>query len=153
MAEVIPASIEHIAPIAENMREADAIEVWLSARLTPYQAMKSGFEQSVKAWTIMQDDTPIGMFGVSSVSVLGDTGVPWLLGTDQMLTIKRQFIRESARYLGEVLNLYPRLENYVHADNSASLKWLKWLDFNLSGPFSVGPEMADFYKFERALNV
>ena len=119
MADIIKARSEHIDPIASNMREGDVLEVWLAGHRTPYQAMQEGFESSVKAWTIMEDGVPIGMFGVSSVSILGDVGVPWLLGTDAMLKIRRQFIRDSAKYLDEAHSLYPRLVNFVHAGNGS----------------------------------
>jgi len=152
-ADVVNATWEHIEPIASNMREADVIEVWLSSHRTPHQAMKEAFEVSVKAWTIMEDGVPIGMFGVSSVSVLGTTGIPWLLGTDGMLKIKRQFVRESAKYLRASHKLYPRLANFVHANNAESLRWLMWLGFDFSGPVKAGPDGAEFYKFERVSDV
>lgn len=153
MAKVIKATFEHIEPIAANMREADVTEVWLSAHLTPHQAILDGFSMSVKAWTIMDGDTPIGMFGVSSVSVLGTMGVPWLLGTDGMLKIKRKFIRESMQYLDECHKLYPQLVNFVHAGNVQSLRWLTWMGFDFEGPMAAGPDGAEFFKFERSCGV
>ena len=153
MAEVILATWEHIDPIATHMRAADVTEVWLAAHKTPHQAMQDGFNMSVKAWTIMQDGVPIGMFGVSSVSVLGNTGIPWLLGTDAMLKIRRQFIRESMRYLDEVMALYPRLVNFIHAGNVQSLRWLMWMGFDFEGPVKAGPDGAEFFKFERLSDV
>ncbi len=153
MAKVIPASWEHIEPIAANMREADVLEVWLAGHKTPHQAMQDGFNVSVKAWTIMEDGVPIGMFGVSSASILGNTGIPWLLGTDAMLKIKRQFLRESLPYLTGFFKLYPRLINYIHVDNVASLRWLRWMKFDFDGPVKAGPEGAEFFKFERISDV
>lgn len=135
------------------MREADVIEVWLSSHKTPHQAVKEGFEMSVQAWTIIEDGAPIGMFGVSSVAVLGNMGIPWLLGTDAMLTIKKQFVRESMKYLNELHKLYPRLVNFVHAENVASLRWLMWLGFDFEGPIKAGPDDAEFFKFERVSHV
>lgn len=135
------------------MRDADAIEVWLSAHKTPYQALTEGFNTSIKAWTIMEGDTPIGMFGVSSGSILSNIGIPWLLGTDAMLKIRRQFVRESIQYLNEMLVLYPRLVNFIHIDNVASLRWLRWMGFDFDGPVKAGPEDAEFFKFERVSHV
>lgn len=153
LARVVKAEFDHVLPIAENMRDADAIEVWLASRKTPYQAVLEGFEMSVKAWTIMEGNTPIGMFGVSSVSTLGNEGIPWLLGTDRMLKVRRQFIRESQRYLDEIHRLYPKLVNFVHINNVASLRWLSWLGFDFDGPVEAGPERAEFFRFERVSHV
>ena len=153
LADVVEATWEHIEPISANMREADTLEVWLSSHKTPHQAMSEGFQRSVKAWTIMHDDVPIGMFGVSCLTLLGHVGVPWLLGTNEMLKIKRQFVRESNRYIDEMLSMYPNLINYVHTENRASIRWLKWLGFSFEGPVAAGPEGAPFYRFERKAHV
>ena len=153
MAEVVKAEWEHIEPIASNMRDGDVLEIWLAGHRTPHQAMQEGFESSVKAWTIMEDGVPIGMFGVSSVSILGNVGVPWLLGTDEMLKVRRQFVRESMRYLAEAHRLYPRLVNFVHAGNVPSLRWLMWMGFDFDGPIEAGPDGAEFFKFERVADV
>lgn len=153
MAEIVKATAEHIDPIAENMRQADAIEVWFAGHRTPHEALLDGFNMSVKAWTIIEDGTPIGMFGVSSASILGNVGIPWLLGTDAMLKIRRQFIRESMSYIDKMLALYPVLTNFVHVGNIASLRWLMWMGFDFDGPINAGPEDAEFFRFERISDV
>ncbi len=153
MAEVIKAEWDHIEPIASNMREADVLEIWLLGHKMPIESMQNGFKLSVKSWTIMEAGTPIGMFGVSSLSILGNIGIPWLIGTDEMLKIRRQFVRESMTYLAEVLRLYPFLTNFVHVDNVASLRWLSWMGFDFDGPMKAGPENADFFRFERTADV
>lgn len=153
MAEVIAASWEHIEPIAANMRAADALEIWLASHSMPRQAMQEGFRMSIKAWTIIEDDAPIGMFGVSSVSILGNIGTPWLLGTDGMLKIKRQFVHESRQYVQEMLSIYPVLVNFVHIGNLPSLRWLRWMGFDFDGPMIAGPENAEFFRFERSSDV
>lgn len=153
LAKAVAAHWEHIDPVASNMRDADALEVWLAAHKTPHEALREGFAASVRAWTIMRDGEPIGMFGVSSASVLGNIGVPWLLGTDGMLKVKRQFVKECGHYIDWMLSLYPHLVNYVHADNKPSIRMIKWLGFELEGPRPAGPEGADFFKFERFRDV
>lgn len=153
MVDVVSAEWQHLEPIAANMRDADAVEVWLSAHKMPYEAITDGFNSSIKVWTIMRDGTPIGMFGVSSPSILGNIGMPWLLGTDEMLNIRRQFIRESMHYLDEMFTLYPRLVNFIHVDNVASLRWLRWMGFDFDGPIKAGAENAEFFRFEKVSHV
>lgn len=152
-AEIVKAEWDHIEPIANNMRDADAKEVWHSAHYTPEQAVRLSFQQSVKSWTIMLDGEPIGMFGLAAPFVLGDMGVPWLLGTDDMLNIRKQFVKESGKYVEEMLGLYPELTNYVHSSNTASMRWLSWLGFEIVGPCHVGPDEELFYHFTRFAHV
>ncbi len=153
LGEVIAAEPDHIAPIADKMREADVLEVWLAAHSLPEKALTDSLETSVKAWTITGDGAPIGMFGVCSANILGQIGIPWLLGTDDMLKITRQFLRQSRDYVDQMNSLYPHLINFVHVDNIVSLRWLMWCGFVFDGPFPYGPDKADFFKFQRFANV
>ena len=150
---MVKAKWQDIEPIAANMRDADELEGWLSSHKTPLEAITVGFNSSIKVWTIMSNGTPIGMFGVSSPSILANIGTPWLLGTDEMLNIRRQFVRESMHYLDEMFVLYPRLVNFIHVDNVASLRWLRWMAFDFDGPIKFGAEDAEFFRFEKVSHV
>ncbi len=153
LVEIVKAEWQHIAPIAENLRDADILEIRLSSNKTPLQAVSEGFEQSIMVWTGMYGDVPIGMFGLCSLTILGNTGVPWLLGTDEMMKIRRQFLTDSKPYIDQMLSIHPRLVNFVHVDNSAGIRWLHWLGFDMQPPVKAGPYGALFHKFERLANV
>lgn len=149
MAEVFKADIADIGPIAENMRDADKLEIWLSSHLKPYEALRRSLEVSDKTFTIVHDQAPIAMFGVRCQSLLGRTGVPWLLGTDRITEVRQQFIKEGSRWIEILQDGYTVLTNYVHEDNRVSIKWLKRLGFTIMPAVQAGPEMAWFHKFER----
>lgn len=153
MAEVFQADIADIGPIAENMREADVREVWLSSHMSPYEALRRSLEVSELAFTIVHEDQPIGMFGVRCQSLLGKVGIPWLLGTDKIREVRRQFIYEGPRWIEVLQGDYRVLMNYVHADNAMSLKWLKGLGFTIMPREQIGPEKAWFHKFTRIIHV
>ena len=151
--KIIPAKPAHIPAIAADMREADRREVWASHRHTPVQALKSSLACSELAWTCLVEDTPALMFGVARRGILlSDTGVPWLLGADLFFKthseLNRVFLRQSQRYVALMLDRFPRLENYVHAGNKASIRWLKWCGFRLiDDPVTINGE--EFYRFWR----
>lgn len=147
------ADIADIAPIAENMRDADRLEIWLSNHMKPYEALRRSLELSDLAFTIVHDEGPIAMFGVRCQSVLGGIGIPWLLGTDRIKEVRRQFIYEGRRWLDVLQGDYMVLRNYVHEDNRVSLKWLKSLGFTIMDAQQAGPERAWFHKFERIKHV
>lgn len=152
-AEVVHGRAEHVEPIAIGLRDADAKEVWLSSRKTPQQAVMESYEMSLYTWTIMTHEKPIGMFGLAASSLLGDTGIPWLLGTDDMLKIRRQFIRESKEHVDFMLTVFPKLTNLVHVENKASIRWLKSVGFVLKDAVPAGQFAALFYPFERLADV
>lgn len=147
MIEFIKPTEELIKVIAENMRDADAAEVWASHRHTPLQALMSGWESSHKAAIVSVNGRPCVMLGLVVRDVLTGTGVPWLLGTDYALKHAREFLKLSPPVIEEMLHMCPRLFNYVHADNIVSIRWLKWLGFKVDAPLPHGPKGELFHRF------
>ena len=85
--------------------------------------------------------------------MISEKGAPWLLGTNLFFRTHRQlhreFLRQCPDYVNRMLIRFPRLENYVHAKNTLSIRWLKYCGFTLDMdvPELMGGE--DFYLFWR----
>jgi len=144
--DVIKAYKSHAIAMAPNMRQQDRDEVWAAYHHGPREALVSSLRVSTKAWTIMLEDEPIGIFGVGSDSLLSETGSPWLLATDWVREIRIQFIRRMGPYLEEMLSDYPVLVNYVDARNTDTLRWLHWWGFRIDEPEPWGLEGLPFHK-------
>ena len=152
--KIVPAAPEHIASIAENMREADRREVWAGARHTPDEALRESLRHSELAWTCLVEGVPAFMWGVGRIgSLISVKGAPWLLGTDDVLKIHREFLRQSRAYVEQMHRRFPELENYVHAENKLSIRWLKWCGFTLDivEPVNINNEV--FFRFWRIRHV
>lgn len=136
--------IDHIA---ENMRDADAVEVWEMSRSTPRQSIREGLNASEYSAIAIIDGQPCAVFGLVVVDFLTATGVPWLLATDYAVKKQRIFLKHCKQGLCQMLEICPNLYNYVHAENKVSVRWLKWMGFNIQEPAPVGREGAMFHKF------
>ena len=147
MAHVEDCKFEHIAPVAINMRADDVREIWCSSKSRPLMALKSSFFLCPNAKTIMVDDKPAAIFGINRLSVLNDTGIPWLLGTPKLEGISYKFVKYSRIYLQKMSKDFARLENHVDARNTASIKWLRWLGFDIMEAKPYGPFEVLFHKF------
>lgn len=132
--------------IARNMREADKREVWRSHRTTPEQSLELGIKSEV-CLTFCVNEEPVAMFGVSRYTAISPKGVPWLLGTDGIRRAVKYFLSESQKYVAAMNQKYPILENYVDKDNTLSIRWLKWLGFNLKEEVDFNGH--PFIRFER----
>ena len=146
--QIVDAQREHVAHLAAHMREADRREVWASGRHTPYEALAVSLEGSARVWTAVLDGRPAAMWGVGRAGcLLSDLGRPWLLATDVIEKAGRlEFLRRSREFVGLMRAEFPRLENYVHARNTLSIKWLRWCGFVLDkAPVSINGE--DFFRF------
>lgn len=129
---IVFAEPAHVPPLAAHMREADRREVWASHRHSPEQALEWSLAFAVRAWTCFVDNEPAFMWGVSRPgSILSLVGAPWLLGTEAMLKVRREFLRQSRAYVELMQQDFERLENKAHAGNRESLRWLRWCGFEM----------------------
>lgn len=70
------------------------------------------------------------MFGVVPVSAITGDGLVWLIGTDDIEAHTRAFLMASRAEVALLLEAYSRLFNLIDADNTVSIRWLKWLGFS-----------------------
>lgn len=150
---IVPAAPEHIPSIAGNMRQADRREVWACHRHTPQEALESSLRRSEAAWTCLVHGRPAFMWGVARVgSLVSLVGAPWLLGTPDILTVRKEFLRQCPAYVDTMQKRFPRLENRVHAGNGISIRWLRWCGFTVENtPTRQNGE--DFFLFWRDAHV
>lgn len=139
---------DHVARIAKNMRPEDAEEVWASDRQTPEEALLEGLERSDLCWTGFVDDRPAMMFGVAPLTILAGQGAPWLLGTNEVLKVKKKFILECGHYISKMSESYPHLINFVDARNKISIRWLGRMGFEIKPPIPIGRDGEMFHPFE-----
>jgi len=139
-----------VAFVAAHMRQADVDEV-RAAGWDPLPALQDGAANSMLLWTAKDGNTPVAILGMGAPSLLGDVGVPWFLGTDQVHKHRRAFVRTAPTYLRQMLAFYPRLMNYVHTENRQAILWLRKTGFKL-GAAVRAPTGARFYPFEMTRN-
>lgn len=124
-----------IVELASCLRRADLAEVVALGRV-PAAALADGIRTAREAWTIRDaEGRIICMAGVSPYSLIGNTGVPWLLGTELVDRHKRAFMVETRRVVTRWLTMFDVLRNVVDARYVAALRWLDWLGFEFGPPF------------------
>ena len=125
--------------LSERVREVDKQEIWSSGRYTPINALLKGFETSGDhCYTLLLSESVskhmsiekvVGIFGVSKVQE--DTGIVWLIGSDDMTKHKKDFYKVSKKYLKLFLQEFKTVFNYVDDRNKTTARWLHKLGFNL----------------------
>lgn len=130
---MVPATPYHVHVILEQGLRAQDVDEVAALGHTPEQALLHAYGASGPlVFTILADGKPAGMFGVVGGPKEG-TGVPWMLGTDRLLAVARDLMSQSPLWINFMLRLYPRLENYVDARNTVSLRWLDRMGFTFPG--------------------
>lgn len=122
-----------IAYVANNMRASDRREVWLTSRREPLEALKRSVGLSFDARVLFLRGAPAAIYGAYR-PVLGDTSVPWLLGTDAIDEQPKTFLRACKGAIRDWKGTARRLENRVVADNDTSIRFLQCLGFAVGEP-------------------
>ena len=130
--------------IAARMRMEDVIELEAGTGRSPYGALNLSFKMTPRPRTGVVNGEPIAMWGAAKRSLLSHKASVWLLGTDGVTQFKRAFLKHTPAELDAILQEFPYIENWVLATNRRSLRWLKWLGFNIDEPEAMGIEGQDF---------
>lgn len=144
---LVPAERSHIEPMAAGMREVDRQEIWLSDHKRPEEALARAFEYPGWTCTALANDRPAAMFGLSYSVVLSARACPWMLATNFMDRRPADLLRFGRSVVGEMRRGVKLLENWVWADNIKSIRWLKWLGFQVEEAKPWGAEDASFHRF------
>lgn len=147
-ASIRPAVLEDAAELAPLLRQADRDEVFASHGLSPEEALPLALNMSTHAWAGCLDDRVVCLFGVSPISMLTGKGSPWFLASPEIEDHQIAFLRRNRPYVRFMSHVYPLLENHVDARNRKSMKWLRWLGFNLFPAEPWGYQQLPFHRFE-----
>lgn len=149
MANVVVREIRtsDVSQLAENLRPEDKAEI-LAFSDDVAGTILNALQHSSWAYTVEVDGELACMFGVGALSLLSESGVPWMLGTDVINRNKRSVITYGKQYIQAMLKEYPHLWNMVHAENKRSIKWLKRLGFTVHEAQPMGPKQSMFHPFE-----
>ncbi len=140
--DVTEARPDHARTMAPIMRAQDRDEVWAAAAVGPLEGLEISLAGSLQAWTWLVEGRPVCMFGVGCQSLLGGTGIPWLLSSDLVGRHWMPMLRFYRPFLAEMSALFPVLTNWVDARYRKAIRWLAWMGFELfpaapHGPFGL----------------
>lgn len=147
MVKFVKSNRKLIERVAADMRQADIDEVWASHRHAPLESLTGAVSSSDYHAIVTFEGEPIAALGLRVGSYLSGEGVPWLLSTNAALKHKREFLTNTESVVSSMLDITPRLVNYVHADNKLSIRWLKWIGFTIDDPIESHLSKELFHKF------
>lgn len=136
-----------IMAVAADMRDIDRKELALAGGNEPLEVLKQSFENSEYCRCIELDGRPVALFGVRRPFLLSRKGLIWLLGTKDLVRMKKSFVENSMKYVNEGFKYVDCLENYVWIENKLSIRWLKWCGFKFDEPRPYGLKNALFLHF------
>ena len=135
--------------LALTLRADDIAEIKAASGGTPESALTDGLFVSERCYTIEchgEDGIrPCAMFGIARLDA--DTGVIWMLGSDDISRFRRPFIEKSKQTLAELCAGYKVVGNIVLETNRVHVNWLKWLGFEFGKRIEIdGNTFIHFHK-------
>ena len=145
MIEIVSATREHAERI--RLREGDARE--LAALGVTDVAAKLGESITRSLWSkaYLIDGEVAALVGLAARSLLGDEGIPWLITGTPVDRNKKLFLKETRAGVERMKATFPVLRNIVHAEYHQTIRWLRWLGFEISAPVPTGPLQLPFCVF------
>lgn len=128
MTKLVKATEGHARIIATQMRESDRHEILAGWDQEPYEAMLTAlWNSSCYARTVFHGLEPLAMFGISHLSILGNSAQAWCFGTTAIDRHPLVFARASKQILPEIHARAPILTNWVDATDERALRWLAFM--------------------------
>lgn len=137
--------------LAQKLRKADREEISHASGLEPQHALLYSLAVSQYCYTVWLEDEIVLIFGCGGVD--GEWGVPWMMASDRLLDIKREFVKECRKIVHAMVERYHSLENYVWAGNKIHIYWLQWLGFTIEKPEPFGIDGEPFHRFYMTRNL
>lgn len=139
---IVDATESHVEKLEGNLRHHDKMECYLLGS-TPSKAMRLALRIDGATYTALDENgEPFAMFGSGPKQAIGYI---WMLGTEDVLKHKRQFIRASRDWIQYLSKPYGVTSNVVLKDNRMSVRWLKFCGAIFLRELEISSET--FYEF------
>lgn len=149
MVSVMPANSDDIESVMGRLCSRDVAELRELYDLTPQQAIPVMAAQSRDIHVAKISGEPVLLFGVlPPQSLLMLHATPWALTTDRAFSYPKTFLRESRRWVQDLAEKYPVLQNWTDASHWKRLQWASFCGFTVHVPEPYGPANKLFCRIE-----
>ena len=142
-----PSIEEDIATVAANLRADDVEEVLAQGYASAEAALSASYNDSTVRFTLAKNGRPIAMFGLCPTTILGNKAQMWMLGTNEICSVKKSFCRYSLKVIKYFASQYPILSAQVDGRYIKAHRWLEWMGAIKGKPYKLnsGIEFNDFF--------
>lgn len=147
-AEVLPLEAEDLAGLCSDARPADRVEIEAVAGFSLETAVGLLIPNSCRSDKIVHGGLLLAAVGDSVHSAEQGIGVPWLISTVHVERYPREFLRACRPLVDEMLERHVLLFNYVDANNTAAIRWLSWLGFEIGAAVPYGHQGRPYRQFK-----
>jgi hypothetical protein len=149
---VSPAVESDIPVLARDMREMDVLEIKKFGGIGPEEALRMSLQGAKLAYCLRDNNgTPVSILGISWLPN-PRAGVAWFLSSHIIDKIGLLFLHDTRTSIDEFMQGHDVISNYVYSRNEKTIKWLKWLGFEIlsetTTPYSDGELFYEMARFQ-----
>lgn len=141
-------TVEDLEFIIANIREEDRQEVADFDGDTIADVLEPTPDMFEHSWVWEYKGQVHAVFGVNPIEGHEGVGVIWMLATKFINEHLSAFISSSRLAVNMVVKNYKYVYNYVSVKNKKSIRWLKWVGFDMRDAEPIGVNGAMFNRFE-----
>ncbi len=139
--EIVPATMDHVRAI--ELRPGDALEID-SLGMTKEEALGRTLARSIWADAYLIEGEVAALAGLIYATLLGGEAMPWLMTGAPVERHRKAFMKITWARSREMLARHGTLVCNVHADYARSIRWLRWLGFEIDPARPLGSLGAPF---------
>lgn len=138
---------EDAAYIAANLKQNNRQEIIAAIGDNALNDILRSMKRSKMLGCFKANGVPVAIYGVIPDSLLSDTGVVWLLFSDETMQHRQVVGRYTKRGIQAIMAKYELVYNWVNTGNKDIIRWLKWLGAKFKGPYKHGIYGIEHYYF------
>ena len=145
---VRPATARDAMVLSPRLRAADADEFLANGRCPTAGLLRAVGLSAIANCILSPSGQPLAIVGFARID--DETGCPWMVGSaDLVTTHRRWFIQHSHEIAAMGDGLFRSFFNWVDARNTAHVRWLRWVGFDVHPAVPQGPFGLLFHPFYR----
>lgn len=126
-----PARSRDVDRLAPRLRASDLVELERLDGSDPHEVLTRSLANAKFALTIRdRDGHAVSMLGVGWLAN-PRAGVAWFLSSDALDRFALVFLQEVRDNIDALMAGHDVISNYIHAPNVKTIRWLRWLGFEV----------------------
>lgn len=144
---IVEATEQHIEMLAPRLRLLDCLELTANGS-SAIDHLRRCYRGAVMRKTAFVEAEIAAAWGLHCGTLLSGEGHPWLMTAPPIERAPIAFVKEARREVERMLDVRPRLINYVLASYGGAIRLLSVLGFTIGEPEPLGPNRVMFRRFE-----
>jgi hypothetical protein len=136
---------QDVYSLVGRLRQADKDELFATNGQDPDKTLVESWQASKYRRVMIYEKQVICAMGI--VEFNQDIGIPWLLGSDEISSAKRQFLKGVKEGIDFASSKYRYLINFIDIRQSSAIRYFTWMGCKFEEPKPFGFENRLFTMF------